>query len=364
MSERLITVLLIEDNPGDARLIRETLEDETSARFKLELAEDLGSGLERLSEGGIDVALLDLSLPDSHGLETLHQAHAHAPDVPIVVLTGLNDDAAAAEALKSGGQDYLNKGLLNYCILHLSIERAIERKRSERPSPRDEESIVPEGIARDRFLADAGRALHEPLTLVMATLSGLMDGPATLADLLPNLAVIRRHVEREARLIDDLMAYSAIGIRGAGSRSIDCQAALDGALTDLKASIDETGAVITHGLLPSLRADAAEMGQLLRNLIENAIKFRGDATPQIEVTARQDGAEWLFSVRDNGIGFDPERADEIFVGFRRLHDWDRYPGTGLGLAICKKIVARHGGRIRAESEPGRGSCFSFTFPAE
>ncbi len=363
MTEKCIKVLLIEDNPGDARLIREILQEETSPRFDLEDAERLDDGLRRLAKGGIDVVLLDLSLPDSQGIDTLHRAHAGAPGVPIVVLTGLADHAVAAEALKAGGQDYLNKGMLNYCILHRSLERATMRRCSEEDRHLAEETAAPGGRDRDEFQATVGDEVHASMARVLATVSAVMDEPGTAAELLPALALIRHRVELEARLVDDLLMYSRLETGGGPFPEIDCQAVVDGVLSNLKASIDRAGARVAHGPLPSVRADAAQLGQLFRQLIGNAIKFRGEAAPLIELTARRQGEEWLFSIRDNGIGFDPKHAEHIFAIFRRLHDRDRYPGTGIGLAICKKIVERHGGRIRAESEPGRGSCFSFTIPA-
>ena len=213
MTEKCITVLLIEDNPGDARLIREVLEEETSAQFKLEHADRLGAGLERLAEGGIDVALLDLSLPDSQGLDTFLQAHAHFPHLPIVVLTGLNDDTLAAETLKAGGQDYLCKRVLNYCILHRSIQHAMERKRTEKESRRAQDLDGSDDGVPDPFLAVLGDELRASLTLSLSTVSSLMDDPTTAAELLPALAMIRHHMERETRLIDDLQAYSRTGTR-------------------------------------------------------------------------------------------------------------------------------------------------------
>jgi chemotaxis family two-component system sensor kinase Cph1 len=133
---------------------------------------------------------------------------------------------------------------------------------------------------------------------------------------------------------------------------------------NLQAAIQESGAVITHDPLPSVQADASQLGQVFQNLISNAIKFhRQDVPPRIHVSARLKDREWIFSVRDNGIGLGLRYAERIFVIFQRLHTSAEYPGTGIGLAVCKKIVERHGGRIWVESQPGHGATFSFTLPA-
>jgi light-regulated signal transduction histidine kinase (bacteriophytochrome) len=153
-----------------------------------------------------------------------------------------------------------------------------------------------------------------------------------------------------------------VGTKDAESRTTDCEAVLEYTLTNLKRSIEETGASVTHDPLPSVWADAPRLGQLFQNLIGNAIKFRGDTPPHIHLAAERDGREWVFSVRDDGLGFDPKHAERIFIIFQRLHGKDKYPGTGIGLAICKKIVERHGGQIRVDSAPGRGTTFLFTLP--
>jgi light-regulated signal transduction histidine kinase (bacteriophytochrome) len=167
---------------------------------------------------------------------------------------------------------------------------------------------------------------------------------------------------RMQRLINDLLAYSRVGTRGKEFEPTDCSVFFDQALANLKVTIQESGAVVDRGPLPTVMADKLQIGQLLQNLIGNAIKYHGDEPPRVHVSAEQKGNEWVFSVRDNGIGIDPQFAERIFVIFQRLHNREKYPGTGIGLAICKKIVERHGGRIWLESQVGSGATFYFTIP--
>jgi len=146
-------------------------------------------------------------------------------------------------------------------------------------------------------------------------------------------------------------------------REVNSCEALKCATRNLDATITESGGAITHDPLPQVRADGAQLAQLFQNLVGNAIKFRcPDRKAEVHVTAEEKEREWLFSVQDNGIGFDQQYEDKIFLIFQRLHSLGQYPGTGIGLAICKRIVERHGGRIWATSEPGQGSTFFFTIP--
>ena len=161
-------------------------------------------------------------------------------------------------------------------------------------------------------------------------------------------------------LINDLLSYSRLGTRGKPFEPADCTVVFAHALANLKIAIEESGAVVTHDPLPTLLCDATQLTQLFQNLIGNAIKFRSAEPPCVHVAAEQRGAEWLFVVRDNGIGIDPQYAQRIFIIFQRLHTRVEYPGTGIGLAICKKIVERHGGRIWVESQAGQGARFCFT----
>jgi PAS domain S-box-containing protein len=169
-------------------------------------------------------------------------------------------------------------------------------------------------------------------------------------------------VRRMQALIRDLLDYSQVETKGKRFTHTDCSLMMGRAISNLKMAIEESGAIVTHDDLPHIMADSAQLVRLFQNLIGNAIKFRGTEKPKIHVSARREEHGWLFSVRDNGIGIEPESAERIFVVFQRLHAKEEYPGTGIGLAVCKKIVERHGGHIRVESEPGNGSTFYFTIP--
>jgi PAS domain S-box-containing protein len=178
---------------------------------------------------------------------------------------------------------------------------------------------------------------------------------------------------RMQRLIQDLLTYSRVGTRGKPFEPVSCDQVLTNALANLKITVEESNVAITHDALPEVLGDPVQLTQLFQNLIGNAIKFRGDGLPKIHIGAtrrprkdpEQTGGcleEWVVSVRDNGIGIEPQYFERIFVIFQRLHTRDQYPGTGIGLAICKKIVERHGGQIWVESKPGAGSTFAFTLP--
>src|SRR5262249_32772538 len=153
-------------------------------------------------------------------------------------------------------------------------------------------------------------------------------------------------------LVNDLLAYARVGSRARPLEPADAAVACGCALANLEPAIRESHAVVTHAELPTVRADPTQLVQLVQNLIGNAVKFRGGQAPVVAVEARRQDSQWLFTVRDNGIGIDPQYHERIFVLFQRLHSQNEYPGTGIGLAICKKIVERHGGHIWVESEPG------------
>ena len=164
-------------------------------------------------------------------------------------------------------------------------------------------------------------------------------------------------------LIQDLLAYSRAGNNERSIGQISSENALREALVNLRARTDESGALVTHDVLPKINMDHSQLVQLFQNLIGNAIKYRSAKVPTAHVSAKKGiGGEWIFSVRDNGMGIDPRHFERIFVIFQRLHGREEFAGTGIGLAICKKIVQRDGGRIWVESEPDKGSTFYFAMP--
>jgi len=216
----------------------------------------------------------------------------------------------------------------------------------------------------EQFAYVASHDLQEPLRAVTGYL-GLIE--KQLGDQLEDK--VRHHVDgavqgasRMHTLITDLLALSRVGTRGQALEPADLNAVLDQALEGLGASVRETGARITRDPLPILSVDAGQMAQLFQNLIGNALKFRGERPPEIHVSAERKPDQWVFGVRDNGIGIEPQYSERIFLIFQRLHTRKHYAGTGIGLAICKKIVERHGGAIWVESQPGQGSTFYFNIP--
>jgi light-regulated signal transduction histidine kinase (bacteriophytochrome) len=162
----------------------------------------------------------------------------------------------------------------------------------------------------------------------------------------------------------DILEYSKVGSGGAAFSEIDIPVCVSKALANLKDAVAEKNAdIILEGPFPSVLGDPVQITSLFQNLIGNGIKFCS-GMPKIRISAKKEGREYIFSVRDNGIGINIEDSDKIFAVFHRLHTKTEYPGTGIGLAICKKIVERHGGRIWVESEPGKGSTFFFSLPAK
>jgi light-regulated signal transduction histidine kinase (bacteriophytochrome) len=239
------------------------------------------------------------------------------------------------------------------------------RKQAEEALAQQAEELARSNADLERFAYVASHDMQEPLRMVTSYMqllarryTGRLDSDA---DEFIDYAV--GGARRMQQMINDLLAYSRLGRRGEDFKSVDCDLSLDWALMNLRAAIETSGARITRDGLPTVIGSAGQLGQMFQNLIGNAIKFRGQAPLHVHISVKREENEWLFSVADNGIGFDQQYDERVFIIFQRLHGRG-YPGTGIGLAICKKIVERHGGRIWAKSEPGKGTIVYFTIPAE
>jgi light-regulated signal transduction histidine kinase (bacteriophytochrome) len=242
-----------------------------------------------------------------------------------------------------------------------------DRKRAEAELAARARELARSNADLQQFAYVASHDLQEPLRtissfsqLLARRYQGKLDSDAD-----DFIAFMVDGAARMQTLINDLLAFSRIGTQGSSFVPTDCEKILHSAEENLKAAIEESGAVITHDSLPRLVADERQLTQLFQNLLSNAIKFRRpEIAPCIHVSSKWQNGAWKLSIRDNGIGIDPHYFDRIFIIFQRLHGREQYTGTGIGLAVCKKIVERHGGRLWVESESGTGSIFHFVIPGE
>jgi light-regulated signal transduction histidine kinase (bacteriophytochrome) len=240
-----------------------------------------------------------------------------------------------------------------------------EQKRAEESLAQNAQELARSNAELEQFAYVASHDLQEPLRMVTSYTQLLAQryGDKLDPDAQEFIAFAVDGGRRMQGVINDLPAYSRVGTRGKEFEPTDYDAVLSRVLVNLQAAVGESGAVVTHDPLLTILSDSAQLGQVFRIFLSNAIKFRSDKPPKVHVGADRKDGEWRLSVRDNGIGIDPKCFDRLFVIFQRLHTKEEYSGKGIGLAICKKIVERHGGRIWVESEPGEGSSIYFTAKA-
>jgi PAS domain S-box-containing protein len=248
--------------------------------------------------------------------------------------------------------------LVTAAIRDISVRKAAEASLAQKV---DELARSNEELGQFAYIAS--HDLQEPLRMVASytqLLSRRYKGRLG-ADADEFIAFAVDGASRMHRLIEDLLAYSRVGTRGTDLVCTSSEEAFGQALVNLRGSIEESGAKVTHDPLPEVLADEPQLVQLFQNLLGNAIKYRRAGVPRVHVSVvRNAGRNWRYAVRDNGIGIDPQYFERIFGMFQRLNKRDEFAGTGIGLAICKKIVERHGGTISVESRPGHGSTFHFT----
>ncbi len=409
-------ILAVDDSETYLRHLRSLLERDG---YTLDTLSDPKEALRRLDNTSYDLALVDLVMPEMDGIALCRQIVSlrRQLDNPIAVLM-LTDREAKEDltrALEAGADDFVGKSS-DEAVLNGRIRALLRRKfvqeqnhrileelknkeletiaaRAEREAAMaraaEERRLNAEEAARvleqakikleqsneeltrsndelRQFAYVASHDLQEPLRSVTSFCNLLKEEYAGRLDEQAD-GYIERVVQGAMRmktLVTGLLNSSRV------SRDeellldeVNFQDAVADAIANLQSSIEESGANVVADEMPMVIGDRLRLGQLLQNLIGNAILYRGDEQPQVRVHARRAGDFWEFAVEDNGIGIAPEYHQQVFEIFRRLHNRDKYPGTGIGLAVCKKIVQRHGGRIWLESQPAAGTIFRFTLQA-
>jgi signal transduction histidine kinase len=364
------TVLFVEDNPGDARLILEMFRDAGDSSLRLEHVDSLAAAVRCLAASDVDVILLDLSLPDSFGLETFGRVQAAATAIPIVVLTGLDDATVGLSAVQQGAQDYLIKGQVEGALLVRALGYAIERARLFRQ--------VEEAVRlRDSVLSSVSHDLRGPLTpirLIAETLRLQLGEPGELdvEDVREGLSRIEANVARMAKQIDELLDVAQLQVGG--------QLRLARGMTELVALARDVVAdyqqrTTRHEIQLETSVaelvgtwDSARLERVLGNLLSNAIKYspvRGVIV--VEIATETDNTDrWaVIHVRDQGAGIPAAEQSKVFSWFYRGRNVAHHStGAGIGLAGSSQIVALHGGTLTVQSEEGAGSTFTVRLPID
>jgi signal transduction histidine kinase len=406
MSSDLIRVLLVEDDLGDAELIGELLELVPSVHFQVTPTKRLAQALEHLSQELFDVVLLDLSLPDSHGLATVSQICTQAPTVPIVILSGLEDKALAIEAVQKGAQDYLVKGHVDSDLLVRAIRYAIERSKirqllnqkekqlqtanenlerrvEERTSDlkqannrlRGLEAQLREALAQEKELSELKSRIistisHEyrtPLTTIASSAQMLERYRHQWDDekQLKHFQRIQTAIHHMTALVNDVLFLNK-----AEFEKLEFQPALLGLVPFFQEVIDDLRSTVDHRyyLIFTHQEDCIQsvldeklLRQILTNLISNAIKYSPNGG-RVQVRLSRDDNNVTFQVQDEGIGIPPEDQQNLFTSFSRASNVGAISGTGLGLSIVKKCVDLHNGQIAVESEVGVGTTITISLP--
>lgn len=357
-------VLLIEDNEDDAQLIREMLAGPEGGAFDLERVNLLSTGLERLDAGGIDMVLFDISLPDSQGLSTVGKVHAKASTIPIIVLTGLQDEALGVNAVQEGAQDYLVKGQVDRNLLLRAMRYAVERKQADN--------------MKDRFFSSITHDLRIPLTVMEGYLSLFLDG--LYGDMSDNqmraIVALSRASTTILEMVNSLLDFSKLrsGKYVLSKEPVDLEEVVNDVLEKVMPLAESKGLTLSKQFSQDsfpMKSDRRSLGQILLNLVGNAIKFtdHGGVKVSLNSVVKNSGPPIQMvqiCVEDTGFGIEACHLDKIFDEFYQVDiaSRDTRSSTGLGLATCKRLTELLRGKITVESKPGQGSIFSVMLPQE
>jgi signal transduction histidine kinase len=360
-----LSILLIEDDPADARLIREMVfAVSVPLARRLRHADRLAAGIAAARVAQPDIVLLDLSLPDARGFETFRQLQAALPGVPIVILSGLNDEDMAVRSVQGGAQDYLVKGHVDGPTLVRAMRYAIERKRMD--AERRELSRQ-----RDEFFAGVSHDLRTPVAAIKASIEAVLANeppglPKPLHRLLVNIDLA---TDGLSDLVEDLLELARLEAGRVDLRRVECDLREVGsrALAAVEPLVAQRSQRIAFDATEPViaRVDPERLGRALTNLLANAQKY-GRVGGEIHVTIAGDAEASVLSVRDDGPGIAPDEQDRIFERYYRSADGTTRArqGTGLGLPIARALVELHGGTLSVESSPGEGATFRIRLPTQ
>ena len=364
MADKRISILLVEDNAGDRRLISEMLAEASNVTFDVKYADRLQAAMEYLGQNRVEVVLLDLGLPDSQGLETLRKVYAQVSELPIVVLTGLNDEMIGVQAVIEGAQDYLIKGQVDTHLLRRTIRYAIERKQAE-----ERERQLQLQLNLSNRLASLGlmvegiaHEINNPLTSVIgfAQMLTFEDIPENTRE---DVKMIGDNAQRVADIMKNLLTFAK---QQKLERTYINVNDIIGATLKMRAySLEDTNITVTTQLdpaLPSTTADATLLQQAFLNLVinaETAMKLaHGKGSLLIKTELISDTIQISFT--DDGPGIAEANLVHLFDPFFSTRGVGQ--GTGLGLSVCYGIITEHNGRINAKSQLGKGSVFTVELP--
>lgn len=331
-------------------------------------------GAEALSElgrGKFDLLLADLMMPNMDGIALLRAAHEIDPDLVGIIMTGAGTITTAVEAMKAGALDYILKPFKLSAVIPV-LERALAVRRlrlenAELERRVRERTLELEAVNKEleAFSYSVAHDLRGPLTVLVGNAETLLEEhaaqwPDATRQLVGAIMASGEHMQQ---LTDGLLRLSRLSRQPLTKGPVDVGALVHEVLDELR-KVHAARQVVVHvGELPGCVGDRALLRQVVVNLLSNAFKFtRAKDTPLITVLGWSEAGERVYSVRDNGAGFDMQQADKLFAAFQRFHSSDQYEGTGIGLSIAARIVQRHGGRIWAQSEPGKGATFNFSVP--
>jgi signal transduction histidine kinase len=374
MKQQTVRVLLVERCSEDVELIRQALTSVEGTAFDVGVSDCLQNALIRLMDESIDVVLLDLSLPDSNGLETLRAVIQVVPGLPVVVLAGQSDEELALRAIQEGAQDYLVREKVNRSMLVRVIRYGIERKRAEKEIAEAKKEVEAANASKSQFLANMSHEIRTPMTGVVGMTdlllrSGLSDQQREFAE------VIKTSANNLISVINDILDISKIEAGGMSLviSEFKPRDQIEEITNTLSATARNKRVRLKWSVAPDvpvrLYGDATRIRQILSNLVGNAVKFTKDGEVAVTVdldAVTENGVVLRISVRDTGIGIPADQRERIFEQFTQVDGsaTREYGGTGLGLAICNGLVKLLGGKIGVDSEPGRGSCFWVKLPME